>query len=75
MTPECCNGSWLTQRQAAGFERDPATTFWGDNYERLLRIKRSVDPHDVFWCSPCVGNDRWAEREDGQLCKIAKHHH
>ncbi|KAI0965734.1 hypothetical protein F4678DRAFT_467282 [Xylaria arbuscula] len=34
-------------------------TFWGENYERLLKIKRKVDPEDVLWCHPCVGNDRW----------------
>jgi hypothetical protein len=55
--------------QAATFEKDPAGTFWGDNYKRLLRIKRSVDPHDTFWCSPCVGNERWEEKQDGRLCQ------
>ncbi|EHL03816.1 hypothetical protein M7I_0006 [Glarea lozoyensis 74030] len=34
-------------------------TFWGDNYERLLAIKRKYDPTDVLWCHPCVGNEGW----------------
>ena len=38
--------------------------FWGTNYPRLLDIKRKVDPHDVFWCTACVGNERWAEVGD-----------
>lgn len=29
--------------------------FWGDNYSRLLKIKREADPTDVFWCHPMCG--------------------
>lgn len=56
--------------QAAAFEKDPAATFWGDNYQRLLEIKRKIDPHDVFWCSPCVGNEGWEQKDDGRLCRV-----
>ncbi|KAM6514032.1 hypothetical protein FALCPG4_015212 [Fusarium falciforme] len=56
--------------EALPFEDDWQHTFWGDNYERLWSIKRAVDPHDVLWCAPCVGNERWNERHDGRLCKI-----
>ncbi|KAK4449569.1 FAD-binding domain-protein [Podospora aff. communis PSN243] len=44
-------------------------TFWGDNYERLLKLKRELDPNDVFWCQPCVGNERWQEVGD-LLCRV-----
>jgi hypothetical protein len=43
--------------------------FWGENYERLLQIKRAVDPNDVLWCHPCVGNERW-EYHGYQLCPV-----
>lgn len=43
-------------------------SFWGSNYARLLQIKRQVDPGDVFWCHPCVGNERW-EVVDDLLCR------
>ncbi|CAH0020792.1 unnamed protein product [Clonostachys rhizophaga] len=52
------------------YDKSPDETFWGDNYERLLEIKRSIDPDDVFWCTPCVGNDRWEQKENGMLCKL-----
>ncbi|KAL2149832.1 hypothetical protein VTH82DRAFT_7508 [Thermothelomyces myriococcoides] len=43
--------------------------FWGANYERLRAIKRAVDPDDVLWCTPCVGNERW-EQVDDRLCRV-----
>lgn len=36
---------------------------------RSLRIKRAVDPDDVFWCTPCVGNERWRQVGD-RLCRV-----
>ncbi|KAJ8131939.1 hypothetical protein O1611_g1684 [Lasiodiplodia mahajangana] len=53
------------------YERDWQHTFWGENYERLLKIKREYDPHDVLWCAPCVGNERW-EQIDYRLCRVDK---
>ena len=55
--------------QASRYETDWQQTFWGDNYARLLQIKRRVDPEDVFWCTPCVGSERWREVDD-LLCRI-----
>ncbi|KAH8682868.1 hypothetical protein BGZ60DRAFT_479702 [Tricladium varicosporioides] len=43
-------------------------SFWGTNYERLLSIKKKVDPTDVLWCHPCVGNEGW-EEVGGVLCR------
>ncbi|KAG9253779.1 FAD binding domain-containing protein [Emericellopsis atlantica] len=62
-------GSYINE--AAYFEENPAETFWGDNYERLLQIKREVDPMDVMWCPFCVGHEHWEQRENGQLCRLA----
>ncbi|KAK8914910.1 FAD-linked oxidoreductase ZEB1 [Metarhizium anisopliae] len=66
LTPE--SGSYINE--ALPFEKNFQQTFWGSNYERLLELKRKVDPTDVFWCLPCVGNERWQEGEDGKLCKV-----
>jgi hypothetical protein len=60
----------LTRHKASSYEKNYQKVFWGDNYERLLEIKRQADPTDVFWCSPCVGDERWEQRDNGQLCKV-----
>ncbi|KLU86944.1 hypothetical protein MAPG_05951 [Magnaporthiopsis poae ATCC 64411] len=49
-------------------EDDWQHLFWGAEYLNLLRIKRAVDPDDVFWCHPCVGSEQW-ELVDGRLCR------
>ena len=51
------------------YEADFQSIFWGDNYARLLSIKRKVDPQDVFWCFACVGREGWYETADGRLCR------
>ncbi|CAJ0550202.1 Ff.00g101320.m01.CDS01 [Fusarium sp. VM40] len=56
--------------EALPFEPDWQHTFWGSNYERLLAIKKAVDPEDVFWCLPCVGSDKWEQKSNGRLCRI-----
>ncbi len=55
--------------QAYPYEPDWQQTFWGSNYERLLEIKKEVDPSDVFWCVPCVGNEGWQMVGD-VLCRV-----
>ncbi|XP_055340389.1 uncharacterized protein LOC129589601 [Paramacrobiotus metropolitanus] len=32
---------------------------WGTNYERLLSVKRQMDPNEVFLCEKCVGSEGW----------------
>lgn len=55
--------------EADGNEPNFQKAFWGSNYKRLLEIKRKIDPDDVLWCTPCVGNERWKEVGD-DLCRI-----
>ncbi|KAJ6445442.1 FAD-binding, type 2 [Purpureocillium lavendulum] len=62
------SGSYINE--AFLFEKNWQRAFWGDNYPRLLRVKKAVDPSDVFWCKTCVGSEGWAETQDGELCKL-----
>jgi len=51
------------------YEPDLPHAFWGDNYPRLLKLKRKYDPKGVFWCLPCVGGSDWKLNAKGQLCR------
>ncbi|UNI19290.1 hypothetical protein JDV02_005483 [Purpureocillium takamizusanense] len=62
------SGSYMNE--AFLFEKNWQQSFWGDNYPRLLSIKRDVDPSDVFWCKTCVGSEGWRQTPDGQLCRV-----
>ncbi|OAA43910.1 FAD-binding, type 2 [Beauveria brongniartii RCEF 3172] len=62
------SGAYLNE--ASIFEPNFQDSFWGTNYPRLAQIKSKVDPHDVFWCAPCVGNEHWHQLENGQLCRV-----
>jgi hypothetical protein len=66
-------GNWveteLTVLKADVNEPNFQQAFWGDSYPRLLSIKKDVDPDDVFWCHPCVGNEGWKVVDD-VLCRV-----
>lgn len=50
------------QNEGDTFEPDPTVSFWGDNYARLLGIKKEIDPGNVMTCHQCVGWDEGDER-------------
>ncbi|PMD34528.1 FAD-binding domain-containing protein [Hyaloscypha variabilis F] len=50
-------------------EPDFQRAFWGSNYERLLQIKKTFDPDDLFWCHICVGSECW-EEVGNHLCRV-----
>jgi hypothetical protein len=59
-------------------EPDFADAFYGTNYDRLLQIKRRVDPYDLFWAPTAVGSERWKVQDQGwltlqtgKLCKVS----
>ena len=51
-TPE--SGSYVNE--ASYTEPNWQQSFWGDNYGKLLEIKKKYDPHNVFSCHHCVGS-------------------
>ncbi|KEY69274.1 hypothetical protein S7711_01725 [Stachybotrys chartarum IBT 7711] len=56
---------------------DFAESFFGHNYERLLQIKKRVDPKGVFWAPTAVGSEEWyvtgqeayVTTQMGRLCR------
>ena len=45
-------------------------TFYGSNYQKLLRVKRRWDPLSLFYAPTAVGADSWRVAGDGRLCRI-----
>jgi hypothetical protein len=54
---EATPGAGSYVNEADYFEPDWQTAFWGENYPRLLAIKRKMDPDGLFWCHHCVGSE------------------
>lgn len=48
---------------------DWQTTFYGENYERLLAIKNKYDPEGLLYALTAVGSEQWAQKQDGRLCR------
>ncbi|KAM7219564.1 FAD-linked oxidoreductase [Rhypophila decipiens] len=62
VAPDGCTYS----NEADPWMKDWSTQFWGDeNYEKLLAVKREVDPQNLLTCWHCVG---WTPEEDGYDC-------
>jgi hypothetical protein len=46
-------------------------SFFANNYEKLKKIKKEVDPVNVLWCQKCVGSEVYAEQGD-RLCRVER---
>lgn len=60
-------GAYLNEADAheAGFQQ----SFWGENYDRLYKIKQNLDPQGLFIVRRGVGSEDWDE--DG-ICKVKR---
>lgn len=53
-----------------GFSRSWKKDFYGDNYDKLLKIKRKYDPKESLFVYSGVGSDRWEyDLHSGLLCR------
>ncbi|KAG8673900.1 hypothetical protein FPOAC2_07401 [Fusarium poae] len=44
-------------------------TFYGVNYDKLLKIKRKYDPEHLFYATVAVGSEEWSVAENGRMCR------
>lgn len=68
-------GSYLAESDI--LEPDFQQSFYGTFYERLLAIKKQLDPADVFFAQNAVGSESWKvvtanglPSGDGKLCRV-----
>ncbi|KAL2258876.1 hypothetical protein VTK26DRAFT_7631 [Humicola hyalothermophila] len=73
LTPE--SGSYFNEADV--LEPEWQRSFWGDHYERLVGIKRRVDPWGLFWAPTTVGSEEWevvteggVPTQNGPLCRV-----
>lgn len=53
-------------------------SFYGDNYSKLVRVKKTRDPWGVFWAPTTPGSEEWKIegeggllwRQSGRLCRV-----
>ena len=43
--------------------------FYGEHYERLLKVKKRWDPEGLFYVYKGVGSDAWDVGGDGRMCR------
>lgn len=58
-------GSYINEAHV--LETDWQQSFFGDNYNVLLRIKREQGPWQLFWAPLTVGSEGWAVDDSGPL--------
>ncbi|KAF5667299.1 putative isoamyl alcohol oxidase [Fusarium heterosporum] len=50
-------------------QRDWKETFYGANYDKLLKIKKKYDPKNFFYATVAVDSDAWNVAKDGHMCR------
>ncbi|KNG81506.1 FAD/FMN-containing isoamyl alcohol oxidase MreA-like protein [Aspergillus nomiae NRRL 13137] len=60
-------GAYLNEANA--YESEFQGSFWGENYRRLLEIKKKWDPESLFVVRRGVGSEGW---DEWGLCRVEK---
>ncbi|EAQ86284.1 hypothetical protein CHGG_07537 [Chaetomium globosum CBS 148.51] len=56
--------------EADPYEPNWQEAFWGDNYPRLLELRKKYDPNGVFYAVSTPGTEDWEQIETGtRLCR------
>lgn len=64
------NGAYMNE--ATYDNPDWKEDYFGDNFDKLLEVKKTYDPDHLFWVHAGVGSDEvWEMQVTGQLCQKA----
>ena len=74
---EVINPAWVQLTPGSGTYLNEANfgqinaleAFYGDNLERLGRIKKKYDPFNLFYAPTAVGSEAWVPDASGRLCQ------
>jgi hypothetical protein len=55
--------------EADVYTPDFQRAFYGENYARLLLIKKKYDQEHIFYAETAVGSEDWVAEPDGRLCR------
>lgn len=74
LSPE--GGAYLNEADVN--EQDWQQSFFGDNYPKLLEVKKKLDPRELFYVHHGVGSEKWEVRDgdaglqtqNGRLCRV-----
>jgi hypothetical protein len=47
-------------------------TFFGANYNKLLKIKNKYDPKGLLYATAAVGSEAWEVADNGRMCKARR---
>lgn len=62
-------GSGAYMNEADFREPNWKKEWFGDNYEKLLAVKRKYDPENLLYMFKGVGSDAWNVASDGRMCR------
>ncbi|KAI3395178.1 hypothetical protein diail_1672 [Diaporthe ilicicola] len=75
---EATAGGGAYNNEADVGEQNWQQAFWGENYPRLLEIKRKWDPTELFYVHHGVGSEEWhvmdhggVQTQNGKLCRAS----
>ncbi|KAM5349764.1 hypothetical protein ACJ41O_006269 [Fusarium nematophilum] len=62
-------GAGAYMNEADFQQKDWQETFFGANYNRLLKVKRKYDPEGLLYATAAVGSETWTVAGDGRMCR------
>lgn len=63
------SGTYLNEIDAQ-WKGDWITELYGENYDRLVQIKKKYDPQHVFYARTAIGSADWVTDGSGRLCRV-----